>query len=704
MLISETFLKPSKTFRIQNYQIYRTDRTTGRGGGTAILIKQGITHEEIETESLQSIENTGIRIKTRNGDLICYAVYNPPGTTITDVDIKKLFRHNIATIAAGDLNAKHRAWNSRVTNAAGKQLLEIANENDLIIAAPSEHTHLCTGTNTTDLLDIAVIQNVRWAYRLETIMDLSSDHLPVILELETGVEEKRRTIMKTNWLRYKERLRAKKRDIQNTEQLEEAIEDIENRIKNAVEEATTTTEVTSREPIPKNLKILLIQKRSALRKYRRTLHPEDKKILNKRTQEVKEQLREHRTKEWDKKLESLESENTSLWQMAQQVMGKKTRRRMPRIVHTGGVALTDADKAEVFATHLESQFTNNPENQDVDVNFNMNVNRIGTRIETPNENEEDDEIEEISESEIQDILKNLKTRKAPGPDGIKNQALKYLPEEAIQEITEIARGVFRTEQFPKIWKEAVTIMLHKYGKPTNEANSYRPISLLPALSKVIERTLYKRLKSFADSRNILPDHQFGFRTEHSTIYQLARMTEDIKDKLNISIPTGAIFLDIEKAFDKVWHHGLIYKLKRDKFPRKLVNIVQAYLSGRTFRVRIGDQLSSIKEVHAGVPQGSVIGPLLYNIYTADIKTPEKCKIAQFADDTALYISSRRKEGVQKGLQEDLLKIHKYFEKWKIKVNPIKTVGVYFDHKRREKNQRTSFSTVIPSNGKRKQST
>ncbi|KAK9870216.1 hypothetical protein WA026_006301 [Henosepilachna vigintioctopunctata] len=162
------------------------------------------------------------------------------------------------------------------------------------------------------------------------------------------------------------------------------------------------------------------------------------------------------------------------------------------------------------------------------------------------------------------------------------------------------------------------------------------------------------------------------------------MTEDIKDKLNISTPTGAKFLDVKKAFDKVWHHGLIYKLKREQFPRKLVNIIQIYLHGRTFRVRIGDKLSKGKEVNAGVPQGSVVGPLLYNIYTADIPTPDKCKLAQFADNTELYISRRMKSAVQKGLQEDLQRIRKYFETWKIKVNPNNTVGVYFDHRNRER--------------------
>ncbi|KAK9881891.1 hypothetical protein WA026_018088 [Henosepilachna vigintioctopunctata] len=679
MLLSETFLKKTKDMKIRNYNIYRTDRRDGSKGGTAILIKNGIEHGELPKIEETNIESTGIRIEIEGRPTNIYSIYKSPLKEMKEEDIKKIFKSKVPTIAAGDINAKHTDWNCRVSNTSGRILSEIIEKHNIILAAPNEHTHISSNAGTTDILDIALMKNIRWNYEIESRMDLSSDHCPVIMELETTIDRENTTRKITNWRSFRENIEAKNMEINDHQQLEEAIFDLERRIKTAEEKSTKSIIINTKNEIPQHIKTLLAEKKIAKKKYIRTMHPEDKKKLNSLTNEIKSELREHSNEKWKEKMEALQTEDKSLWQMTKAITGKNKKRNIPFIKLGTEKAIIDAEKVETFAKMLEEQFKLNEGNKDYE--FNSNIDRIGRKREDQENNEK--QIEEITQEEVQENIKALKTRKAPGRDGVTNNSLKNLPTEIVKEIANIGNAVIKLEYYPKIWKKSETIMIHKNGKPVNEASSYRPINLLSAISKLIEKSIYKRLKEHVEEHGIIPKHQFGFRTEHTTTYQLARITEDIKEKLNVSTPTGAIFLDIEKAFDRVWHQGLIYKMKEKQFPRKITNIIMSYLEDRKYEVKIGNKKSKERKIEAGVPQASVLGPLLFNIYTSDTPKLKNCKIAQFADDTAIYISNRNRIRTHRGLQEDMEILEKYYRKWKIKINPTKTVGVYFDHKRRK---------------------
>lgn len=123
-------------------------------------------------------------------------------------------------------------------------------------------------------------------------------------------------------------------------------------------------------------------------------------------------------------------------------------------------------------------------------------------------------------------------------------------------------SVLRLGYFPIAWKVSDIIVLPKPGKPINEVTSYRPISLLPVVSKVFEKLLLQRLKPFLEDAQIVPDHQFGFREKHSTIEQIHRVASTIQRCFQEKKYCSAAFLDISQAFDKVWHKGLLFKLKK----------------------------------------------------------------------------------------------------------------------------------------------
>jgi len=155
----------------------------------------------------------------------------------------------------------------------------------------------------------------------------------------------------------------------------------------------------------------------------------------------------------------------------------------------------------------------------------------------------------------------MNPKKAPEFDLITGEVLQQLPRKAIVKITNLINAVFRLKYVPRLWKVAEVIMIPKSGKPPREAASYRPISLLPVMSKLFEKLLIKRLKPIIDGKNLNPNHQFAFQSKHSTIDQVHRITNIIENALEEKKVCSAIFLDVAQAFDKVWHEGLNYKLR-----------------------------------------------------------------------------------------------------------------------------------------------
>jgi len=178
-------------------------------------------------------------------------------------------------------------------------------------------------------------------------------------------------------------------------------------------------------------------------------------------------------------------------------------------------------------------------------------------------------------------------------------------------------------------------MVPKPGKPINDVTSYRPISLLPIHSKIsLKKLLLIRLRSDVDLSALLPDYQFGFRAGHSTIHQRHRIVHEIAKSLEGKRLCTEVFLDVTQAFDKVWHTGLLYKIKTT-LPNPYYLLLKSYLHTRFFQVKYNGSYSTCHEVLSGVPQGSVLGPLLYLIITADLPTTDHTTIATFADDTGL---------------------------------------------------------------------
>ncbi|GFV39591.1 probable RNA-directed DNA polymerase from transposon X-element [Trichonephila clavipes] len=222
----------------------------------------------------------------------------------------------------------------------------------------------------------------------------------------------------------------------------------------------------------------------------------------------------------------------------------------------------------------------------------------------------------------------------------------------------------------------------KPGKNKNIPSSYRPISLLSTLSKITESIILTRLKEFLYTNNIINPNQYGFTNKLSTLHPLLNLTEAISEGFQSKKSTGAVFLDIQKAFDRVWLTGLTYKLINYKIPPPLVFLLHSYNSNRSYQVRVKDTLSTTKFINCGVAQGSLLGPLLFNLYINDIPEYSLTKLNMYADDTAVHTTFKRITSVTFALNKHLKLLENYYDRWKISINVEKSAAVLFTKKRK----------------------
>jgi len=209
-----------------------------------------------------------------------------------------------------------------------------------------------------------------------------------------------------------------------------------------------------------------------------------------------------------------------------------------------------------------------------------------------------------------------------GPDN-KHSPKIFAKKKNILQLTKIINRGFKLCYFPNISR---IISIPKPGKNLQLPESYRPIALLSSLSKIYERSILFHLQNSVSGK--IREEQFAFRRNHSTTLQLTKLIDQLSANLNQGIQTAAVFLDVEKAFDCVWHDGLLHKMMKMDIPLQLIKIIESFLSDRTFSVKIESQNSSLRIGRAGVPQGSCLSPTLFNIYTNDMPTELKsqCEI------------------------------------------------------------------------------
>jgi hypothetical protein len=334
---------------------------------------------------------------------------------------------------------------------------------------------------------------------------------------------------------------------------------------------------------------------------------------------------------------------------------------------------TDQDKANIFANLLSHTFTNTQPTEPKTLRLVENeINKLNTN--------NGQEFPMFQFNEAKSILLSLNVNKAAGEDAIQNTLLKKLPNKFIPILVHLANCSVKTATLPQEWKEAVVTMIPKKDGYSPNPTLYRPISLTSCIGKFVERLIKIRLTSFLEEKKILVVQQSGFRTNRSTHDNLIFLTQKAIEQINRSKKLIAFFFDIEKAFDKVWHKAVLGKMARLNIPVYLINWVKAFLSNRSFKVKVNNSYSAEFPILAGVPQGSAISPVLFSIFINDMPLMDNLNLAYsllFADDLVSFFCFDR-EGKLKSKVENYLKsIEKWVTKWRLKMAASKCCYTVF---------------------------
>ena len=266
---------------------------------------------------------------------------------------------------------------------------------------------------------------------------------------------------------------------------------------------------------------------------------------------------------------------------------------------------------------------------------------------------------DFNEGEILKIIRNLNINKVHGHDEISIRMIKICDKSLLKPLIILFENSIKSSCYPDIWKKSNVIPAHKKNDK-RLVNNYRPISLLPIFGKIFEKIIFHIIYNFLLKEELLNPSQSGFRPWDSCINQLLAITHEIFEAFdcNPTLEVRSVFLDISKAFDKVWHEGLLYKLRSMGISGDLYKLLENYLSGRLQRVVLNGQTSSWRPVLAGVPQGSILGPLLFLIYINDLPNELKSNAKLFADDTSLFTIVKDENESANILNNDLSLISK----------------------------------------------
>ena len=239
----------------------------------------------------------------------------------------------------------------------------------------------------------------------------------------------------------------------------------------------------------------------------------------------------------------------------------------------------------------------------------------------------------FSQREFTDALQHLKPGKAPGPDSIGSEPVLHAGAALKSWLCDFFSSCLRRLKIPKIWKRALVVAIPKPTKPVGDPKSYRQLYLICVPYKILERLIYARVEPLIDP--LLPKEQTGFRRGKSIIDQVVLLTHNIEDSFEAKKKAGAIFVDLTAAYDTVWHRGLTCKLLRLLPDKHMVRIIMKLVGNGSFTLTTGDSKQSrLRRSKNSVPQGSVLAPLLLNIYTYDLPSMIFRKFA-YADDLAL---------------------------------------------------------------------
>lgn len=708
LLLSETCLKTRHKLNFDSYNLIRTDAVPG-SRGTAILVKDCYDFRPFKLNFIPSFEYTAISVKTMSSRLYIFSVYIKANQLSSHDDFVKIinkFSNSDPFIFGGDFNAKHTGWKNYNNNPNGIVLNSLLSSNSplrqiKLISSNSPSRFDAYSYSYIDLFLISEnISSDSWA----STFDYESDHQAIEIYINLPVLDKCQPTFfsdfnRTTW-----------KNVQNelTNLLELNLPPTNvNLSADEINNYVVFLEKTSLQVVLKNTPQVKIHSKYSLKLNELTLKCiKRKKQFRRRwfADGRKDNLLKSVIKRLDKIIHELITAqyNSKLEKELRQIQPgpdvfkhiRKFSNKPSKQIPILNNCIDDQSSAELLAEHFSSIHNNSsaalatdiscPPNSIVSsllasppsslLNFSDLTSSDGTSITDSNNYNL-----LISPEQTAKLIKSRKNQKSSAKNQISNFILKKLPQAFILFLTIILNNCLNISYFPSYWKHATVIPIPKGCSPSTDHSLYRPISLLSAMSKILELVIKEKLLNHIHSISASHPYQFGFSQMKSTSHAITFLSENIHSAAGKKLPTLAVSIDLQKAFDTVWINGLIFKLKLLNFPKYLILLIFRFLSGRSFQVKLNNAFSNPFPINAGVPQGSILGPTLFNAYIADFPTYAYINIKTifFADDIFIFMSKKHIPTAITAMQNYLELILQYLDMWKLTVNYNKCQSILF---------------------------
>lgn len=681
--VQETHLTVNHRFQVRGYETFRFDREERHKGGVLILVRNSIAAQELKINTDQQAEINGIDIVIEDKKIRIYNAYCPPDRelSLTHMNIPD---HNCVVV--GDFNSHSDRWGYEETDRRGEEVedWEIDENLHLINQEDDDPTFYSRRWMTTTTPDLAFATDDLYVRTARTVLKQlgGSDHRPIKLSINLNIQLTqakcfpRWNYKKANWTLFEALADTYTKPI-NTRQKDsnKMAHDFTTAIWKAATESIPRGARKDYKPYwTEELQDMEDNVSEARNQAEKQPSVENNIALKEATARYRLACTQAARKSWQEKTESLnlDKDGSKLWKLAKALNNEKTTQSKTVLQHNGNL-ITGRQAADHFIETYEQIST-----LEVPPECREAVHRAQRDLQ---EEEAPSEImtSAFSDKELEEAMQNLKLKKSPGPDGITNEMILHLGMKSKKVLLKIFNSSWKTGSVPQCWKEADMIPIHKNGKDKTRAENYRPISLTSCLGKLMERLVNARLVWHLEDRETLSPEQAGYRQHRSTEDQITYIAQNIEDAFQDKKHTLAVWLDMEKAFDKVWKDGLKLKLRRCGVSGKMFTWISQYLHNRQARVQLQGHKSKKKHLRQGVPQGGVLSPTLFLIFIDDIikELPRGVRGAIYADDLVLWCSEEYTTTAQVRLQAALNKIETWTKDWLVSINTTKTTFTVF---------------------------
>ena len=670
ILLQETHRTASDNLKLPGFGL--AGSVNSKQHGIATFVRSDIGWSALR-QSPPNADTEWIATKVQETTVV--NVYKPPPTRLSPTSLPV---YAAPAVYAGDFNCHHTDWGYKHTTRDGETLTDWAsNAGATLLFDPKEPPSFHSArwnSNTNPDLAFAVCRSSEPIPERRVLERFPrSQHRPSLIKVPSLVQPvagkpvKRWNFRKANWAAFTAETERRSAGLP-----EPTAGDVD-----AAYAAYCKVLITSaKHNIPRGFCKSYIpgwdrECKQLLEEHQRASNKHD---IDKAATALLKKLDEVRQKRWMETVESVDFTHSSrkAWQTINKLTGRNSAR----------------SKCPITADAIAGQLLKNGRFPNADRDFTRKISReisALTRADSVDANLSGNfTLEETSAA-----ITKLKPGKSPGCDNIHPEFIIHQSATTTRWLCSFLSSCFSRCRLPRKWRRATVIALQKPNKPADDPKGYRPISLLCVPFKILERMIHTRIEPVVDPQ--LPREQAGFRRGRSTVDQVTLLAQDIEDSFQANEKAGVVLLDLTAAYDTVWHRGLHLKLLRTIPDKHMVGFIMEMLSNRSFILKTSDgQRSRLRRLRNGVPQGSVLSPMLFNIYIYDLPETSSHKYG-YADDLAILKRCPTWDKLEDVLNRDMDILASYLKRWRLQLSIGKTVAAAFHLNNREAKRQLDVS-------------